>query len=140
MSKCGERVWHHAWYTGDAQCKSLAVLCPPLSSLQRRRALGQVSPQTLPTESGQRRSASCRHVCIGAGKQGQSHLAVACGLRAMSLNLWPPVFSYTGPLLGAIAVFSSPREPSCVWGITMARFSCRQEQPCDTVLAQEMEV
>lgn len=86
-------------------CPWLFCALPILSS--KKESFGANQPQTLPTESGQRRSASCQYVCIGAGKQGQSHLTVAHGLHAMSLNLWPPVFSYTGPLLGAAAVFSS---------------------------------
>lgn len=110
MSECGESVWHHAGYTGDAQYMSLAGLCPCLFFLPRRRTLGQVSPQTLPIESGQRRSASWGwawfrgHVFIGAGKQATEPSPQHCDLHTMSLIFWPSVFSFTGHLLGASAV------------------------------------
>lgn len=141
MSKCGERVWHHAWYTGDAQCMSLAVLCPSHPLFKEGELWGKLTHKLCPQKAGRGGLPPAGMFVQGQGNKDKAiSLWTACGLHAMSLNLWLPVFSYTGPLLGAAEVFSSPREPSCVWGIIMVRFSCRQEQPRDTVLAQEMEV
>lgn len=132
-------VWHHAWYTGDAQCMSLAVLCPPHPLFKEGELWGKSTTNS--THRKRAEEVCLLPVCLYRGRETRTKPS-HCGpwpSRDVTQSLAPSFLIHWASPWGCCGIFLT-REPSCVGGITMARFSCRQEQPHDTVLAQEMEV